>query len=63
MSNAAPKSDGSGERAVTPLEFFFDLVFVFAITQVTQPSANRRASRTAQPNRVVAYGGGSSRAQ
>ena len=26
----------AGEQAVTPLELFFDLVFVFAITQVTQ---------------------------
>ena len=25
----------SGEERVTPLELFFDLVFVFAITQVT----------------------------
>jgi low temperature requirement protein LtrA len=25
----------AGEHAVTPLELFFDLVFVFAITQVT----------------------------
>jgi low temperature requirement protein LtrA len=32
---AAPESAGSGEHAVTPLELFFDLVFVFAITQVT----------------------------
>jgi low temperature requirement protein LtrA len=36
MSEAAPaESGGSGEHAVTPLELFFDLVFVFAITQVT----------------------------
>jgi hypothetical protein len=32
---AAAESAGSGEHAVTPLELFFDLVFVFAITQVT----------------------------
>jgi hypothetical protein len=37
MSEAAAvaESVGSGEHAVTPLELFFDLVFVFAITQVT----------------------------
>ena len=37
MSEAAAASEsvGSGEHAVTPLELFFDLVFVFAITQVT----------------------------
>lgn len=33
MSNASPQVE-SGQR-VTPLELFFDLVFVFAITQVT----------------------------
>ena len=32
---AAAESAGSGEHAVTPLELFFDLVFVFSITQVT----------------------------
>jgi len=32
---AAAASAGSGEHAVTPLELFFDLVFVFSITQVT----------------------------
>jgi low temperature requirement protein LtrA len=36
MSEAvAAESAGSGEHAVTPLELFFDLVFVFSITQVT----------------------------
>src|SRR5215471_15105186 len=35
MSEAAVAIDGVGEHAVTPLELFFDLVFVFAITQVT----------------------------
>jgi len=34
MSEHAEES-GGGEHAVTPLELFFDLVFVFAITQVT----------------------------
>ena len=35
---AALKAEGTGEieEKVTPLELFFDLVFVFAITQVTQ---------------------------
>jgi low temperature requirement protein LtrA len=32
---AAAESVGSREHAVTPLELFFDLVFVFSITQVT----------------------------
>jgi low temperature requirement protein LtrA len=35
MPEAAAESAGSGEHAVTPLELLFDLVFVFAITQVT----------------------------
>ena len=30
-----PNSQGDREQRVTPLELFFDLVFVFAITQVT----------------------------
>src|SRR5688500_105944 len=30
-----PKTDDRDEHQVTPLELFFDLVFVFAITQVT----------------------------
>jgi len=34
VSDAGAERDG-GEHAVTPLELFFDLVFVFAITQVT----------------------------
>ncbi len=28
--------EAGGDQAVSPLELFFDLVFVFAITQVTQ---------------------------
>ena len=35
MSEAAEEIAEPGEHAVTPLELFFDLVFVFAITQVT----------------------------
>jgi low temperature requirement protein LtrA len=35
MSEASVELEGVGEHAVTPLELFFDLVFVFAITQVT----------------------------
>src|SRR5215468_2976756 len=35
MPEARNGFDGAGEHAVTPLELFFDLVFVFAITQVT----------------------------
>lgn len=35
MSNAEHDSDDRDEHQVTPLELFFDLVFVFAITQVT----------------------------
>jgi low temperature requirement protein LtrA len=30
-----PRNDAAGEERVTPLELFFDLIFVFAITQVT----------------------------
>ena len=30
-----PRARIGGELRVTPLEFFFDLVFVFALTQVT----------------------------
>jgi pimeloyl-ACP methyl ester carboxylesterase len=33
-----------GEHQVTPLEVFFDLVFVFAITQVTSPPTRHRTS-------------------
>jgi low temperature requirement protein LtrA len=29
------RARGGGEERVTPLELFFDLVFVFALTQVT----------------------------
>lgn len=32
---AAPEAGHAGEARVTPLELFFDLVFVFAMTQVT----------------------------
>ena len=35
MSEVSEGLDDSNEHAVTPLELFFDLVFVFAITQVT----------------------------
>src|SRR5690348_5040582 len=35
MSEVAEELVESAEHAVTPLELFFDLVFVFAITQVT----------------------------
>jgi len=34
-ATTAPEDDGGGERRVTELELFFDLVFVFALTQVT----------------------------
>jgi low temperature requirement protein LtrA len=35
VSDAASELEDGGEHQVTPLELFFDLVFVFAITQVT----------------------------
>ncbi len=35
MSDAEPEHQEDHEHRVTPLELFFDLVFVFAITQVT----------------------------
>jgi low temperature requirement protein LtrA len=35
VSDQAAESVDRGEHAVTPLELFFDLVFVFAVTQVT----------------------------
>ena len=35
VSDAERELEGSDEHRVTPLELFFDLVFVFAITQVT----------------------------
>ena len=35
MSDAEPEFEDFDEHQVTPLELFFDLVFVFAITQVT----------------------------
>ena len=31
-----PGRDGTEDESVSPLELFFDLVFVFAITQLTQ---------------------------
>src|SRR5207244_12743361 len=34
-ADAALEAPVGGEQRVTPLELFFDLVFVFAITQVT----------------------------
>src|SRR5687768_15693621 len=36
MSTAEGEADYGREHRVTPLELFFDLVFVFAITQVTR---------------------------
>ena len=35
MSEAEAEQQGDAEHQVSPLELFFDLVFVFAITQVT----------------------------
>jgi low temperature requirement protein LtrA len=35
VSDAEPELEGGDEHRVTPLELFFDLVFVFALTQVT----------------------------
>ena len=35
VTEAAPGHDVESEQRVTPLELFFDLVFVFALTQVT----------------------------
>ena len=40
MSDAERELDHPAEHQVTPLELFFDLVFVFAITQVTSLLAN-----------------------
>ena len=40
------------EQRVTPLELFFDLVFVFAITQVTGYVSARATSRHGLPGRV-----------
>jgi low temperature requirement protein LtrA len=34
-ARAATEGENLPERRVTPLELFFDLVFVFALTQVT----------------------------
>jgi low temperature requirement protein LtrA len=35
VSEVEPELEGTAEHQITPLELFFDLVFVFAITQVT----------------------------
>ncbi len=35
MARPMTESGDPGEQRVTPLELFFDLVFVFALTQVT----------------------------
>ena len=35
LADRVPDTPADVEQAVTPLELFFDLVFVFAITQVT----------------------------
>jgi low temperature requirement protein LtrA len=40
VSDAERALEGSDEQQVTPLELFFDLVFVFAITQVTTQLAD-----------------------
>ena len=40
MADADRELEGSDEHRVTPLELFFDLVFVFAITQVTRMLAD-----------------------
>lgn len=34
-ASAEPKMGDSREQRVTPLELFFDLIFVFTLTQVT----------------------------
>ena len=40
MPEAEPEHEHGDEHQVTPLELFFDLVLVFAITQVTKLLAN-----------------------
>ena len=40
MSNAERELEPTGEHEVTPLELLFDLVFVFAMTQVTSRLAD-----------------------
>jgi low temperature requirement protein LtrA len=40
VSDAERELEHDGEHQITPLELFFDLVFVFAITQVTSLLAN-----------------------
>jgi low temperature requirement protein LtrA len=40
MTDAERERDNGAEHAVTPLELFFDLVFVFAITQMTKLLTN-----------------------
>jgi low temperature requirement protein LtrA len=37
--SSTSEHDLDAEHQVTPLELFFDLVLVFAITQVTSPTA------------------------
>jgi low temperature requirement protein LtrA len=41
MRIAVSRAPG-GERVVTPLELFFDLVYVFAIGQLSHPARARR---------------------
>src|ERR687888_1054420 len=45
MSAAEREQQREAEHQVTPLELFFDLVFVFAITQVTSLLANDPTAR------------------
>jgi low temperature requirement protein LtrA len=40
VADAEREPDNGAEHAVTPLELFFDLVFVFAITQSTKLLTN-----------------------
>jgi low temperature requirement protein LtrA len=40
VSEAAVQPEPDDEHSITPLELFFDLVFVFAITQVTSGLAD-----------------------
>ena len=51
----------SGEERVTPLELFFDLVFVFAITQVTGLVSATRPGRACRGLLVLACSGGRGR--
>jgi Bacterial low temperature requirement A protein (LtrA) len=62
VSDAEREGEHGDEHQVTPLELFFDLVFVFAITQVTKlltndPSLGWPPARDARPRRhAVGYG-------